>query len=340
MDYQTLHREALVIDTHNDTLVAHIRRNRLSLVRGIAGAEARHEGTIALLRGQYDTPPVPIQIDLPLMRASGMDAGFFAIDVTVAFQNHLAYALDGIGYLLNDLAQSGSDAVIVRRAADITRAKAAGVPAILLALEHADCTERSLNVLRMLYEVGVRSIGLTHNLSSWAADGCLEAREGVGLTRFGRALVRETNRLGMVVDLAHVSPGAFFDALEVSEKPVLFSHGNARALCDHPRNLTDAQLVALAQQGGVIGVSYVPFFVDSERPTLARLLEHIDHIVAVAGIDAVGLGSDFDGGGTLLASATETPRITEGLLQRGYSADAVRQILGGNVFRVVQAAIG
>lgn len=342
MDCQKLHRDALVIDSHNDTIVHHIRMGNLSLERGAEGAGERHSGTIAFLRGPGGPRPgaAPVQMDFPLMRQGGIDAAFFAIDVTVAFKNRLAYALDGFGYLLNDIEESGADVVIVRKAEDILRAKESGRPAVILATEHADCTERSLNVVRMLYELGVRSIGLTHNVSSWAADGNLEAREGVGLTHFGVRLVEEMNRLGMLVDLAHVSESAFFSALEVTTKPVIFSHGNARALCDHPRNLTDAQLKALAANDGVIGLSYVPGFVDKENPTLERLLDHVDHIAAVAGVDAIGLGSDFDGGGTLLYDATEVPRITGGLKKRGYCEAEVRKILGGNTFRILKEAIG
>jgi len=312
------------------------------LERGQKGASGRHSGTIAFLRGHEDPRPGAsfIQINFSKMRQGGINAAFFAIDVTIALKNRLAYALDGFGYLLNDLEQSDSDVVIVRRADDLLRARAQGKIAMVLAVEHADCIERSLNVLRMLYELGVRSIGLTHNVSSWAADGCMEAREGVGLTNFGKALVEEMNRRGMLVDLAHVSPSAFFSALETTNKPVIFSHGNARALCDHPRNLSDDQLKALAENGGVIGMSYVPSFIDKEHPTLERLLDHIDHIVSVAGLDTVGLGSDFDGGGTLLADATEVPWITEGLVKRGYSEGDIRKILGGNTFRVLKEAIG
>jgi len=342
MDCKELHESALVIDSHNDTIVAHIRRGNLSLSRGEEGSAARWDGTIAFFRGPGAPREgaEPIQINLPKMRAAGIDAAFCAVDVTIAFQNHLAYALDGFGYLFRDLEESRAGAVIVRRASDILEARAAGKAALLLAIEHADCTERSLNILRALYELGVRSIGLTHNVSSWAADGCLEAREGVGLTRYGKALIQEMNRLGMLVDLAHVSPSAFFNALAVTSKPVIFSHGNARALCDHPRNLSDEQLKALAENRGVIGMSYVPYFVDAERPTLDRLLDHIDHVVSVAGIDVVGLGSDFDGGGTLLADATEVLRITEGLIARGFPEGAIRKILGENTLRVLQASIG
>jgi membrane dipeptidase len=342
MDYNELHRDALVIDSHNDTIVAHIRRGNLSFERGREGTGARHHGVISFLRGREAPRPGAefIQIDFEKMRKGGIDAAFFAIDVTVAFENQLAYALDGFGYFLNDLEQSSSDVVIVHKADDILRARAAQKIAAVLAIEHADCTKRSLNVLRMLYEIGVRSIGLTHNISSSAADGCLEAREGVGLTQFGKSLVQEMNRLGMLVDLAHVSPSAFFNALEVTAKPVIFSHGNSRALCDHPRNLSDEQLKALAENGGVIGMSYVPPFIDKESPSLERLLDHIDHIVSVASVDIIGLGSDFDGGGTLLADATEVPQITEGLAERGYSQDDIRKILGENTFRVLKETIG
>jgi len=342
MDYRELHRNALIIDSHNDTIVAHIRRGNWSLERGQEGSETRSSGTIAFLRGHEEPREgaAPIQINLPKMREAGIDAAFFAIDVTTAFKNHLAYALDGFGYLLNDLAKSGANAVIVRRANDILEAKASGKVAVILAIEHADCTERSLNILRVLYELGIRSIGLTHNVSSWAADGCLEARDGVGLTQFGRELILEMNRLGMLVDLAHVSPSAFFSALEVTTKPVIFSHGNAKKLCDHARNLSDDQLKALAESRGVIGMSYVPFFVDAKNPTLDRLLDHIDHVVSVAGIDVVGLGSDFDGGGTLLADAIEVPLIVEGLIKRGYSEDNIRKVLGENTFRVLKESIG
>ena len=280
------------------------------------------------------------QFNFPMMSAGGLDVAFCAIDVTKFWKNQLSGALDAFGYLLNDLAQANADVVVVRKTADILAAKAAGRSAILLAIEHADATDRSLNILRMLYEAGVRSIGLTHNLSSWAADGNGEARPGVGLTPFGVHLVREMNRLGMVVDLAHVSESAFFSALGTSTKPVLLSHGNARALCDHSRNLTDEQLRALARTGGVIGLSFVPMFVDNDKPTLDRFFDHVDHIVKLAGVDCVGLGSDFEGGGTVLDDVTQMWRISDGLIRRGYGEGDIRKILGGNVLRVLTATIG
>jgi membrane dipeptidase len=341
MDAIELQRRTLVIDLHNDTLVAHMRQRNASVAQRGVYYGAERNGIVTGPYGNLRPGPFePLQIDLPGMRDVGLSAGFFAVDVTQAHNSHLAYAMDALGFLLNDLAQHAPEAIIVRQAEDLRKAHASGAPALILHIEHADVTEKSLNVLHALYAMGVRSLGFTHNVSSCAADGCGEAREGVGLTDFGVRLVGELNRLGMVVDLAHVSPGAFYHALEVSERPVLFSHGNARALCDHARNLTDDQLRALAEQGGVIGVSFVPYFVDAETPTLERLLDHFEHIVDVGGIGCVGLGSDFDGGGTLLKDLTGLRDVVQGLMGRGYDEPALAKILGGNALRVIEATLG
>jgi membrane dipeptidase len=344
-DHVELTETALVIDCHNDTLVNHIRRGNLSLQIGKEGASERHDGTVAFVvrYGSYGVSRKPdgdIQINFAKMSQGGIDAAFFAVDVTRAYKSHLAYALDAFGYLLNDIEQTGADVVIVRRTDDILQAKAENRPAVILAIENADCVERSLNVLRSLYEIGVRCIGFSWNWSSWAADGAWEARDGVGLTHFGQRLVQEMNRLGILVDLAHVSASAFFNALDVTTKPAIVSHANARAICDHPCNLTDLQLRALGDNGGVIGITCLPAYVDKEDATLVRLLDHIDHVVDVAGVDSVGLGCDFDGGGSLLADATQVSRLTKGLLKRRYSALDIRKILGGNVLRVLKEAIG
>ena len=341
MEARELLKRLPVIDLHNDTLVAHQRLRNASLAQpGECYGSERNglvSGPYGHLRPLDGTEA--FQIDLLRMREVGLDAGFFAVDVTQAHNNHLAYAMDALGFLLHDLMAQDADALIVRGREDLRRAIGTHQPALILHIEHADVTEKSLNVLHALYALGVRSLGFTHNVSSCAADGCLEARDGVGLSDFGVRLVREMNSLGMVVDLAHVSPGAFFHALEVSERPVLFSHGNACALCDHPRNLTDDQLRALSAQGGVIGVSFVPSFVDAERPTLGRLLDHFEHIVEVGGIDCVGLGSDFDGGGTLVQDVYALEAVAAGLIGRGYDEVALGKILGGNALRVVEAVL-
>jgi membrane dipeptidase len=191
-------------------------------------------------------------------------------------------------------------------------------------------------------------VGITHNLSTWAAAGNAEAQCGGGLTRFGVQLIEEMNQLGMLVDVSHISERGFYDTLEVSRRPVIASHSCCAALCDHPRNMTDDQIRALAQHGGVLGITFVPGFIDPrwtpamwpERPSVEQLLDHIDHAVEVGGIDHVGIGSDFDGGGSVLPDAAEYPRLTAGLAARGYSAAALRKILGENHLRVLRQALG
>lgn len=341
-DFMTLHREALVIDSHNDTIVSHIRRGNLGLDGLPAADRERRSGTVAYLRGLLDAADrkQEAQIDFPKMCAGGIDGAFFAVDVTRAWKNHLTYALDALGYFDEEVERLQGEALIARSAEDIVRAKREGKLSAILVVENSDGLEGSLNVLRMLHRVGVRSIGLTHNPRSWAADGNAEERNGSGLTTFGVRLVEEMNRLGVLVDVSHISERGFWDVMEVTQRPVVASHSDCKAVCDHPRNLTDRQIEALAKNRGVMGVTFVPGFVDAQAPTLERLLDHIDHAVKLVGPEHVGIGSDFDGGGTALKDATEFPRITEGLLRRGYGEGDVRKILGENHLRALREAIG
>ena len=337
-DAQQLHNDAIVIDTHNDTIVTHIRRGNISMSGGKKGK--RHSGTIAYLRGPLDraTREQEVQINFAKMKTGGINAAFFAVDVTRAWKNHLSYALDGFGFF--NMEASDNDVIIARTALDIQKAKSEDKLAAILVIENSDGTERSLNILHMLYEMGVRSIGLTHDPTSWAAAGNGETESKGGLTKYGIALVKEMNKLGMLVDVSHVSEHGFWNVMDVAQKPVIASHSCCKALCDHPRNLTDDQIKALAQNGGSIGVTFVPRFVDSKSPTFARLIDHIDHIVQLVGTDHVGIGSDFDGGGTLIKDATVFPQFTEELLNRNYSEQDIRKILGENHLRVLTEAIG
>ena len=183
---------------------------------------------------------------------------------------------------------------------------------------------------------------LTWSYRAHAADGAFENVTGGGLTHFGRDLVRSMNELGMIVDISHISDQGFWDVIDVTNAPIIGSHNACRALCEHPRNLTDDQIRAVADNGGVIGVTYVPSFVDADpaKQTLERLLDHFDHIVQVAGTDCIGLGSDFDGGGDVLKDATVVPQITEGLLARGWQEDDLRKLLGLNHLRVFRQVCG
>ncbi|HEU0053857.1 MAG TPA: dipeptidase, partial [Longimicrobium sp.] len=253
--------------------------------------------------------------------------------------------------------------------------------ASLIGIEGGHAIESSLGALRQFYALGVRYLTLTHaNTIEWADAATDSARHG-GLTRFGEEVVREMNRLGMLVDLSHVSPGTMSDALRVSAAPVIFSHSSARAIADHPRNVPDSILVKVRENGGIVMVNFYSGFVEPRgaemmrgmfevqrrfreqypndpaaasraydewrrqnpvpRGTIATVADHIDHIVKVAGIDHVGLGSDFDGVTSLpegLEDVSKYPYLTAELLRRGYSDADVKKVLGGNLLRVMRQA--
>jgi membrane dipeptidase len=261
---------------------------------------------------------------------------------------------------------------------DIERIHGEGKIASLIGVEGGHCIEESLNVLRQLYKLGARYMTLTHtDTLSWADSGTDEARHG-GLTPFGEDVVRTMNELGMLVDLSHVSVDTMNDALDVTRAPIIFSHSSARAVADHPRNVPDDVLKRVAENDGVVMVNFFSGFIVPEsvqtvlegmeyerklksqfdakrvetelnrwraehpypRGTLHDLLDHIDHIAKVAGVEHVGLGSDFDGVSVLptqLEDVSCYPYITQGLIDRGYTDAEIQGILGGNLMRVFQS---
>ena len=332
-----LHQDSLVIDAHNDSIVALIRRG-MSLDGAQCADFHQREGAVAYLR-QYQPPGDGVQLDLPKAREGGLDAAFFAVDCTRPRGNHLLYCMDALGYFLQEVEEHSGGIAVAHSAADMECARAEGRLAAVLAVENSDALERSLHVLPLLYQLGVRAMTLTHSTRSWAGDGC-EVAGGGGLTGFGRQLLAQMNELGMVVDVSHLNEPGFWDVARAAQAPFMATHSCCRALCDHPRNLGDEQLRALAEKGGVVAITFVPDFIDAHNPTFSGLLNHIEHAVAVAGIDHVGLGSDFDGGGLLLADATCLPDIAVGLAARGYAEADIRKILGANQLRLLQQVIG
>ncbi len=209
----------------------------------------------------------------------------------------------------------------------------------------------------MFYKLGARYMTLTHSSNTAWADSATDQPKNGGLTPFGEGVVREMNWLGMMVDLSHVSPETMSDALQVTQAPVIFSHSSARAVNDHPRNVPDSILAKIPANGGVVMVNFVPGFISKEvreyealpasqrqnqpvpRASMAQVADHIDHIRKVAGINSIGLGSDFDGITTVpqnLEDVSKFPLLTAELLRRGYSKDDLRKILGQNVLRVMR----
>jgi membrane dipeptidase len=238
--------------------------------------------------------------------------------------------------------------LLATQVADIHQAKAEGKVAGILGIEGGEALEGDIAVLRTVYRLGVRLITLTWSRRNAIADGVFEARTGGGLSRFGVEVVREMNRLGMLVDVAHLAPAGVRDVLALSQAPVIASHANSREVCDHRRNLTDKQARGIAQGGGLIGVTFVPPFVDPRKASLERLLDHIEHLLNVVGENHVGLGSDFDGFGFGdpkgqfhdLPDVSTMPRLTAGMLRRGLSERVVEKVLGGNFVRVFEEVVG
>ena len=227
-----------------------------------------------------------------------------------------------------------------------------------MGLEGGHAIEDDLETLRRFYDLGIRYMTLTHNYSHSWADSSSDTSINNGLSGFGREVVEEMNRLGMIVDVSHVSDKTFWDVLEVTSAPVIASHSNCRAIADNPRNLTDDMIRALAANKGVVMVNFSGLYIDPEKTEewkvfmgwywfthprdretpLSLLVDHIDHTVHVAGIDHVGFGSDFDGAPFLpkdLQDVSDYPNITVELMRRGYSDLDIRKILGGNILRVL-----
>jgi len=281
--------------------------------------------------------PVPmLHTDLPRLRRGGVGAQFWSVYVPAQLQGEAAVAttLEQID-LVHRLAATHPDALeLAGTAADVERIMAAGRVASLLGAEGGHSIACSLGVLRALYELGVRYLTLTHNLNVPWADSATDQPAAGGLTAFGREVVREMQRLGMLVDLSHVAAATMSDALDVAEAPVIFSHSSARAICDHPRNVPDDILARLAAVGGLCMITFVPSFVAQRcrdwerglaeemdrqgldyrdlaarkkitgtwldryprpRATLADVVAHAEHVREVAGVDHIGLGGDYDG---------------------------------------------
>lgn len=227
-------------------------------------------------------------------------------------------------------------------ASDVERVFGEGRIASLMGIEGGHAIENSLGALRAYWDMGVRYMTLTHNGTlDWADAANDEHRHG-GLTEFGREVVREMNRLGMLVDLSHTSPETMNDALDVAEAPVIWSHADTRGLRDHPRNVPDQVLRRLPDNGGVVMVTFVPsFLTDAEEATLADVADHIEHVVELAGIDHVGIGGDFDGISSTpvgLEDVSTYPALLAELSRRGWSEEDLAKLAGENVLRAMREA--
>jgi len=364
-----VYREAIVIDTHNDMFTRVLDEGFDPDVRHATGD------------GHTDVPRLVESGITAQFMAAWVDAPYALSDPPRSFARAIRY-IDAI----HAMVERNPDALLLATdGAGVVRAKREGKVAILIGVEGGHAIEDSLDNLRELHRRGARYLTLTwNNGNGWAGSSIGEhgTRTG-GLTPFGEEVIRELDRLGMLVDLSHTSEETFYDALAVARRSVIASHSCARALSDHPRNLTDDQLRAIARNGGVAQLNFFPLFLDTsfreaferaeawiaarraeaagaESPApatelsdlrqsmiaripavpLSVVLDHIDHMVRVAGIDHVGaLGSDFDGISATpagLEDVTRIPTIAQALVDRGYSDSDVAKLLGGNVLRVLE----
>ena len=368
----TLHFSSTVVDTHSD-----------SIHRAVDGGEDLGQAT-----GRE-------HMDLPRMREGNVTAQFFACFVAprlIAKKQCIQRVLDMADAVKQLCARYPDEIELARTAGDVRRNADSGKLSAILCIEGGHAIEDDLAVLRQFYELGVRYMTLTWNNTNNWADGVLDEPRHNGLNDFGRDVVREMNRLGMIVDISHVAVKTFWDVLETTSKPVIASHSSAWELCNHPRNMNDDQLRAMPENGGVVCVNFETSFISEpyrlqrvevdrrmdqemkearerhgddtaaleeaedeirdryrdirqseiELPSYTLIADHLDHLIQMAGIDHVGLGSDFDG--CVLPEGMEDcskmPWITEELVRRGYSDADIKKVLGENVLRLMEQTIG
>ena len=325
------------------------------------------------------------ELDIPRMREGGVTGVFFSIYTGATDKTPLEAvkkALEIIDAVVEEVRRHPDDLILATSSEEIIAAKRAGKIAILMGVEGGHMIDSSLEVLRNLYRLGARYLTLTHTASTGWADS---SGGSAGLTDFGKDVVREMNRLGMMVDISHASDKTFFDAVETSKAPIIASHSSCRALAGHARNMTDEMLQALATRGGVVHINYYNAFLDDEnnrrenaladleerraairkrfagdeqrlaaelrqvnleqverigRVPLSKLLDHFEHAVKVAGVDHVGMGSDFDGVRGQLPEGMEDiskiPNLVAGLSERGFTDSDIGKILGGNSLRLMR----
>jgi membrane dipeptidase len=332
--------------------------------------------------------PAKYNTDITRLRAGHVGGQFWSVYVSANLPGpeQVKETLDQIGLMKEIFRRYPTVFAPAVTAADVRRIHASGRIASMLGVEGGGQIDGSFSVLRAYRALGASYLTLTHTKTIEWADSATDNPQHGGLTKFGEAVVHELNRLGMLVDLSHVSEDTMIDALRVSKAPVIFSHSSARALDDHPRDVSDKVLKLLAQNGGVIMVNYAPSYVSEERRqweaarnaekarynsppygglyigqpdrakaameewekahprppvTLAMVADHIDHVVKVAGIDHVGIGSDFDGVESLpdgLDSVATYPALLAELMRRGWTDEMIAKLAGGNVLRVMEGA--
>jgi Zn-dependent dipeptidase, microsomal dipeptidase homolog len=367
MNYNDLHKDAFVLDSHCDT--------PMMLMDGVSLDKRLDKGHIDYVR----------------LKEGGVDAAFFAIYTSALLEpdTSTTLALRMIAKTYDSVKANSDKVAFAFSAEDALNNKKKGLISIFLGMENGSPIQTDLSLLRLFYDLGIRYLTLCHTRNNDICDSCApkEKRWG-GLSPFGKEIVKEMNRLGLLIDVSHVSDDTFYDALNLSTKPIVATHSCCRAIANHPRNLTNQMIKDLAAKGGVIQMNFYPAFLNSiyaeqfwplseafeeatdrykavknsdnaddvekcanelkkatenmmalGRPSYKEVIDHIDHIVNLVGVEHVGLGSDFDGIDVTpdgLESVDKLPIITKELLERGYKENDIRLILGENFLRVMR----
>ncbi len=312
-------RKIKIIDAHCDSLLGVLNNNRKL---GILSEEG--------------------QADFPRLISGGVKLQFFAMFIESRFKPNQAVlrALEGIEAFHRQVEENGDLICFVdsKKKLKMLFNKNNKMGA-LLAIEGGEALGGQLSMLGVLYRLGVRCLGLTWNQSNEIADGVGVGSAHQGLTKFGRDVLEEMNELGMLIDLSHIAEKGYWDALKCSRKPVIVTHANCRSLCDHQRNLNDKQLRALAEQGGCLGITFVPQFIDEGTPSIEKIVDHIQYALRKMGEDHVGIGSDFDGMDFTvqgLEDAGKFPALIKALKNRGFSEMVIEKVMGNNWLRILK----
>lgn len=286
-------------------------------------------------------------LDIPRMKKGGVNVQFFAAFIEEIYKPNasLKRTLQLIDCIYQQIEKNKEEISIATDYEQIKNTIEADKIAAILSIEGGEALEGDLAVLRMLYRLGVRLLTLTWNQRNQIADGVGESQTGSGLTEFGFKVIDEMNKLGMLIDVSHLSETCFWEVIKRSKSPIVASHSNCYNLCPHLRNLKDEQIKAIAEKGGIIGITFVPDFLTNEKreTTIKDVTEHIDYLVKRVGVDYVGLGSDFDGTKVLplgLEGVDKITNITKELLKQGYKVEDIKKILGENWLRVFTEVIG
>ena len=295
--------------------------------------------------GEKDEQPLlyEIKVDARKMRQGRVDAVFMVAYIPQSTPADETYGKADrlLNTIITQAKGSGNRISIATSYAELCNNKRNGIPTVFLGIENGCALAGNLDNIDYFYRLGVRYITLCHNGDNLLCDSAMQSLDTHnGLSEFGRQVVLKMNAVGMMVDVSHVGEKSFWDAVALSTKPIIASHSCCKALRNHPRNLTDEQIRAIALSGGVVQIClYKHFLADTDVATVADAVKHIKHVVELVGVDYVGIGSDFDGGGEIAGATSENQliNITKALIKEGFDDDEISKILGGNLLRVFRS---